>query len=107
MSKLTDLEDQQYLVDLLTDASEDLKLILEGVTEGFQERFGEEANPLYLHIQLLSQHLGRAIAQGPRDMREELMSEARGQEALVMALWDEPDDNDPTGLRGMTPRGTA
>ncbi len=107
MSTLTDIEDQAFLVDLLTQSSEDLKDLLDHLTDGFQERFGEEANPLYLHIQLLSQHLGRAIAQGPLDMRAQLMSEARDQEALVLAHWDEPDEDDPTGLLGMSTKGSA
>lgn len=107
MSTLSDIEDQEFLVDLLTQASEDLKALLEDLTVDFQERFGEEASPLYLHIQLLSQHLGRAIALGPKDMREELMGEARAQETLVINHWDAPEEDDEHGLLSMKPRGTA
>lgn len=107
MSTFSDIEDQEFLVSLLTQASEDLKDLLDDLTADFQERFGEEANPLYLHIQLLSQHLGKAIAQGPKDMRDELMTEARAQETLVLNHWDETDEGDESDLLSMKHRGTA
>lgn len=104
MSTPTDAEDQDYLVEILTQASDDLKLVLEDLTTDFQERFGPDASPLYLHIQLLAQHLGRAIAQGPADMREQLQSEAREQENLVLTHWDEPEEHD---LLTMKAQGNA
>lgn len=105
MSKLSDIEDQEFLVGILTQASEDLKDILTDLTADFQERFGEDANPLYLHIQLLAQHLGRAIALGPMDMRDELISEAQNQAAMVIAHHDEPDDE--VDLLSMKAQGNA
>ena len=58
----TDNEDQDYLLEILTLASSDLKAILEDLTDAFEERFGAENSALFLHIQLLSQHLGKALS---------------------------------------------
>lgn len=105
MSDRDPQKEQEFLYELLSDYSEALNELISDLTSDFQTEFGTDNNPLFLHIQLLAQHLGKAIASGPKDMRDELIKEAREQEQMVIEAWDEPE---PTNdLANMPTKGEA
>lgn len=99
--------DQQKLYELLSGYRVNLRDLLDRLTEEFQDGFGVEADPLFLKVQLLAQHLGKVIATAPAELRQEILEEAREQEQLVIDHWDNAEAEENSNLETMPTKGEA